>query len=1275
MIRLRSQKLLSGVSTVAVLAAFGIANPALATDQTVTGPGFFPDIDTIVTDTFVLVDTATVDEDALGNSITNTFDVTQAGPTVDITASVLLGNIWNSGTFNSTTATGILIEGNSVVVGGIVNSGGHILGSANGILVDGSDVLGGIQNTGSGSQIVGGTDGIQFTGDSLIIGGISNGGTISGSANGIHFNDALIDFIGDITNSATGRILSTGGTAALNLELLDTFVGDITNAGLISGTGGALGISVASGNVVGDIVNNGTVSSVSGAAVAISLTGSAMLTGNVSNSGLLLASGTAAAGLLINGAVLDGSITNSSTGVISAVGATGIGINVLTGTVTGGISNAGSILATGAGGIGIQVAADGFSGGINNAATGLISADSTAILVSIATFTGDVSNSGSILSATGDGIVLSGSIFDGSVTNVAGALISAANGISVAVTNLTITGDVTNAGNIIAVTDGISLAGGTIEGGVSNSGTIVATSGDGITWTGSLISGDVANSGIITATSGTGIALNGTIIGGDVTNSSTGVITADNGIVLGVTGTITGDLTNAGSIIAATTGISVIGTVSGSLINTGFIDPTIGINVTGAIDGGIFNSGDVIATSIGILVTGEVGGVITNSGTISGDVAGIDLDGADTATDVTQTAGLILGGEGGLGAIGTALTMDNGLADTFTASGGAVDGDIIAGNGDGDNVVVDGAFAWFRGTGTDIDEFNILGGTAVLGSQGRGHVDGTFASDGQGVTLNANSMTLTDGWLYIDDDTTVTLVGALDASGGGGTIEWLLTPTTNGQIVAGTATLAADTRIAAYIDPASFAALQMVVGTAGAITYTNVLTTGGITGTFVNEGTVDMSSPFFTGVATNDGSDVDITIMRNSFATALGLAGATQSANQTSVGTAFESMYLDAGVSADFTDLFTSLFGGDLTTSEIQAVYDDMSGAEHAQLQQTSIRTANMFDEVVGQRLDQTLATETGTGMASLDGQRYAQAAVSASDAMGPGGGSHGLKRGPSGASVWLRGSGQFANVDTDLNAAGYDQDSTGVSGGIDYAVANNATVGLAGHWATSDVDFDTPGDSAEVDSWGAGLYGSYGFGRFYADGLFNYASHDIAAMRTIQAPVLNAPFVALAGYDATTWGLAGEVGMMWRLGRVNMQPSLGLSYTDLSTDGFTETGDAGAYSLIVQGADGQSFTSTVALRASGQWMMGRTPVIPEIKLGWRHEYEDDPLSFNAAFSDPVSPTFTIVSSEIQQDSAIVRAGVTAGVARNFEVFFNVNGQYNSDASATNAAGGLRVTW
>jgi outer membrane autotransporter protein len=238
--------------------------------------------------------------------------------------------------------------------------------------------------------------------------------------------------------------------------------------------------------------------------------------------------------------------------------------------------------------------------------------------------------------------------------------------------------------------------------------------------------------------------------------------------------------------------------------------------------------------------------------------------------------------------------------------------------------------------------------------------------------------------------------------------------------------------------------------------------------------------------------------------------------------------------------------------------------------------------------------------------------------------------------------------------------------------------VGVAGSWSNDDIDFDTLGDSAELDSWQAGAYGSYGFGRFYADALVSYASHDVDVNRLIDIVIGDPPYgplTAQSSYNATTWTVDGEVGMIWRLGRVNVQPSAGLAWTSLDVDGFSETGTADEFLLIVGGADEDSLASTLAIRASGTWMMGKTQVVPEIRVGWRHEFESDPMAFTAAFDELNSPIFTIISSDIQEDAAVVRAGLTAGVTRNLEVFLNVNGQYGSDASATNASGGLRVTW
>jgi outer membrane autotransporter protein len=1252
------------------LAAFGVADPALATTA-VTGPGVAPAVTNAATDTDIAVSAgAVVQTDGNGDSIINTGTLTGAASSISVDASTILGNILNSGTLSATGAfDGIALTNGSVVIGGITNTSLIESAAQNGIFLDDVTLIGGITNSGTASQILGVTNAILFSGNSVILAGVTNAGTIAGSTNGIHFGDANVDFIGDITNSATGTISGGAGGAAINMELMNTFVGDIANSGRIAGAGASgMGISLDSGAFTGDITNSATGTIVvSGAAdqVAVSLTGGT-LTGDLSNAGVILASGATGTALLIDGVTFDGTIINSTTGVISASGASGVAIDMASGDVTGGLSNAGDILAVGAGGVAVQLAGTGeFAGGISNTSAGLISADSTAIVVSIDTFTGNITNSGSIVSDSGAGIVLSGTLFDGGVSNASGAVIDVlSTGIYAAAGSRTITGDVSNAGTILASTgNGIRLAGTLVDGNVTNSGSIVAGAA-GILWSGGTITGDVTNSEYISA-SGNGISLGGTLIGGGVTNDgdiNSGAI----GIQLGATGTITDDLTNNGTIVANTIGIRIQGLVSGDLVNTGVIDPSIGVSVAGTITGTLDNSGVIEGTTTGILVDGVITGGITNSGTIAGGTTAIDTSGADAAVDITLTAGLIQGGDGGT-TVNTAIDMSNGLAETFTADAGTLFGSIV-GNATDDVIMGGGGeFAWLAGVGTGFDQFDAVGGTVLLGAGTIGQLDGA------GVTVSAVSMAITSSHVYLDDDTFITLSGALDASGGEGVIEWFLTTgtvtgTDYGTITAATGDLDTDTEAAVYLDQEDFATAGMLAESAGTIVYQDVIDTGGLSGAFSNEDTITTSSLFFEGTALEDASNnIDIVISRHSFATVLTDSDTTESANQNSIGLALEEIYLSGTISSDFEDLFASLFTGDLTTDDIKAIYDDLAGAEHAQVHQTSLRTADIFNDIVGQRLDQTLAAQTGMATASLDGQRFAQAAISASDALG--------RPGDSGLSVWLRGSGQWANVDTDANAAGYDQDNTGVSGGLDYAVSPNATVGVAGHWSTADIDFDTPGDSAEADSWGAGLYGSYGFGRFYADGLFNYASHDVSTVRTIQPPVLNAPFSALAGYDSTTWSVAGELGMMWRLGRVNVQPSVGVTYTDLSTDGFTETGDAGNYLLIVEDADANSFASTLALRASGQWKMGRTQIVPEIKVGWRHEFEDEPMSFNAAWDDPVSPTFTIVSSEVQQDSAVVRAGFTAGVTRNLEVFVNVNGQYNSDASATNASGGLRFTW
>lgn len=1273
MIRLRSQKLLSGVSTLAMLAAFGMADPVLA-GQTITAAGNpNPPVTNAVSDDFIDIQAGAVvqadgqflsifnsgtltsflgvDNAVLQGGISNTGLIEGSGLFV-VNNSFVDGDITNSGTIDAS-GVALLFE-DSVLDGGITNSG-LITGTSTGLQITNSTILGNIVNEG---DIIGNTVGLGIDG-STVQGAVTNEGSIEGNA-ALFINDTVIT--GGIQNTGTSSSI-IGTSAGILIDGATTILGGLTNEGLISGSSTtAYGVRANGGgvNIIGDLTNTGTISVSAGSGAAISLDVNTLV-GSIINEGLIAATGGNVAGLFLEGGNFVGNLDNS--GVISASGATAVGVQMDGGAFIGNLVNTGTI--TGSTG-GILLSGADFTGTIVNEADGLITATTTsgiALHVTAGTFTGDIVNSGQIIADTSSGqaIVVDGTAaFSGNITNNAGGLISAdstallvANstfvgnisnagtivgeyGILIATTT-SFTGDVTNDGTIDAGSTAIGIGGTLFTGNITNNGTILG--GDGIDLTATSIVGDVVNEGLIDAV--TGIEVDGGALTGSITNN--GTITGNVGIDVENGGSVSGDIVNAGKITVTSIGIDINEAVAGTIINTGNIDPTTGIYISASVAGGI-----------------------VNSGTIIGSAFGINLADATAAHTIVHTAGLIQGNNAGV--ITTALDLDNGHDDLFDASGGVLDGDVIVDTGD--DFTMSGSFVWLRGaTSGTMDQFDQTGGTVVLGAAGAD-------VDGEGVTVDATTMNLTGGGLLHIDDDTVVNVGDLTVASSN-TLQFHLSypgaVESNGQIiVSGTADIT-DSTLAAFIDPTTLA--TAAIPTTATLFFNDLIDAGTLTGTFSNVGDLVVSSnPFFEGTIVYDGDTVDIELRRLAFNDVL--IASTQ--NQLAVGGALEEIYDNVMISAEFLDALAAVFApGSL--ADVQARLDELSGHQHAQIQQGVVSLTGMLNGLVEERLDGVWLTQDGGRMnAALAGRQYAQAvAVAASDASAAAGGSgsQGLNRGASGTSIWLRGFGQFAHVDGDLEAQGYDGDSYGAVGGVDFAINNNATVGGAVAYAQTDVDFDAPADSAEVDTWQVNVYGSYGFGRFYADGQASYGWHDVAAVRLIDLPAPAGSVLATSSYDAAAWSASGEMGAIFRLGRVNMQPSLGLAYVGADVDGFVESGPA--WALAVSSSDADSLASTLALRASGQWTMGQTRVVPDLKLGWRHEFGDDRQSFTANFIEDLSSgaAMSIVSSEIKADSLVVSTGATFGVTRNFEVFFDVNGQYNADASATNASGGLRFTW
>ena len=787
--------------------------------------------------------------------------------------------------------------------------------------------------------------------------------------------------------------------------------------------------------------------------------------------------------------------------------------------------------------------------------------------------------------------------------------------------------------------------------------------------------GNVTNAGQITSTAADAIFISAPAFTGTVTNQSAGTVNAAlNGIRLSGAA-FNGNVANAGQIVAGVDGMQLGATaMTGAVTNSGRIsanDDGIEVLDATAISGAITNSGTIrgdannSAVGDGINVQGQVAGGIVNTGTIASDVNGINLAGADAAHTITQSAGLIQGMNGAT--IATALRLDQTGAefnDTVNANGGTIEGNIVGGGADDVIMNPTTTFAYLRGTATGIDQFDLTGtGTALLGANARGAV-GT--ANAPGVTINAASMSHGgEGTLYIDDDTNVTLTGAYTQTDG--TLEFQLTsstlPADYGHINAANAALGG--RIAAYVQGDTFASVG-----GNTFVYQNVIT-GVTAGTFVNAGTIDVNSIFFNGQAIVNPGDVDIVLTRQSFVDALALPGLSQ--NQMAVGGALETIYNAGGFGSDFEDLYNYLLSlGAGHEQEVALIYDELGGAEHADLQEIGLRVSHGFTDLIGERLDDMKSAGQMT-TASLGLRRYAQAATAtASDSAPVAPGNHGGLRGATGMSIWGRGYGAWTESDGDAEAAAYDQDTGGFAGGIDFAVDEKWNIGGAIGWSSTDVEFATPGDEADVDSFQFAAFAAFESGHLYGDAVLNFGFHDITSTRQLDLGF--GTEIATAAYDANTWGLHGEFGGVWDAGSVDVQPFVGLAYLSNSTDGFTESG-ASDFNLLVGDADADSLTSTVGLRLSGSWKAGGVRLIPDAEIAWRHEFLDERQVFTAAFIEDPGTQFRIISSELSPDSVLASAGLGAQVSKNLVLFIDYNGVYNNAANTHAASAGLRATW
>ena len=234
----------------------------------------------------------------------------------------------------------------------------------------------------------------------------------------------------------------------------------------------------------------------------------------------------------------------------------------------------------------------------------------------------------------------------------------------------------------------------------------------------------------------------------------------------------------------------------------------------------------------------------------------------------------------------------------------------------------------------------------------------------------------------------------------------------------------------------------------------------------------------------------------------------------------------------------------------------------------------------------------------------------------------------------------------------------------------SNLAAGVLFDYNHTDAKTDSSGSKTTVDSYSPGLFATYFDRGLYINGLFSFGYNNYSNSRNIG--VLGSTATSSpsgqqyvgdldAGYDfhpARGW-VAG--------------PTIGLTYTHLDIDSFTETGAPGA-DLDVQSQSADSLRSRLGGHVAFQTNTGDVVLQPNITAMWQHEYLDSSAGITSSFNDFSASPFTIQTAAPSRDSALVGLGLNATLSTSLTLYLNYLADVGaSDYFAQSVVGGLKA--
>jgi outer membrane autotransporter protein len=279
-------------------------------------------------------------------------------------------------------------------------------------------------------------------------------------------------------------------------------------------------------------------------------------------------------------------------------------------------------------------------------------------------------------------------------------------------------------------------------------------------------------------------------------------------------------------------------------------------------------------------------------------------------------------------------------------------------------------------------------------------------------------------------------------------------------------------------------------------------------------------------------------------------------------------------------------------------------------------------------------------------------------------------------ANIWARGADQFgtATVPASSTGVGYDINRAApLIAGIDWRLDNGIVAGVAATYVATSAKFKD-GSSTNVSSYQGAAYAGWAGGPWYAFGSAVVSFNEFGTSRLLTP--FGLPGDATSSPSGQSYQGHAEAGYHWGLPaagvNLSVTPCAALDYVYAQTQGFSETGGFGA--LSVNAADANSFQTTFGVRLTSRiGIANYGTLIPELRLGWNHEFLDASQKITAALVGVPGSTFTSTGILFGRDAVLIGAGLSLELSPDAKVFVDYDGRLGSRLQEHSVSGGLRV--